>query len=66
MKRNPSHRLAIDGASDASGENLGEDRVNAVRAALIQAGVPAARIHIGDFGDPQLRRERRVEVLFAN
>jgi hypothetical protein len=32
---------------------------------LIDAGVPASRISIGAFGDPQTRQDRRVEVLFA-
>jgi hypothetical protein len=31
--------------------------------ALTRAGVPADKIETGAFGDDQLRRERRVEVL---
>jgi outer membrane protein OmpA-like peptidoglycan-associated protein len=34
-----------------------------VRDALIQAGVPASKIQAGAFGDTQLARDRRVEVL---
>jgi hypothetical protein len=29
----------------------------------MQAGVPAYKIQTGAFGDPQLRRNRRVDVL---
>jgi len=32
---------------------------------LIQAGVPAYKIQTGAFGDAQLTRDRRVEVLIS-
>ena len=40
-------------------------RVESVRLALINAGVPAYRIKVGPFGDPKSRHDHRVEVLFA-
>jgi outer membrane protein OmpA-like peptidoglycan-associated protein len=63
LKQNPSFRLALDGALDDA--DLSARRINSVREALIAAGVPAYKIHTGAFGDPRLRRERRVEVLFS-
>ena len=58
MNRNPSFRVAIDGAN--------ERRVASVRDALINAGVPAYKIQTGAFGDPQLRRNSRVAVLLGS
>ena len=68
MKQNPSLRVGIDGSMDARGtdprnQDLSDRRVSAVRDALIQAGVPAAKIQSGAYGDAQLARDRRVEVL---
>jgi outer membrane protein OmpA-like peptidoglycan-associated protein len=65
LKQNPSFRLAIDGAMPAGDAALSDRRVDSVREALIAAGVPAYKIYTGTFGDPLLRRERRVEVLFS-
>ena len=58
MDRNPSQRIALD-SSNAR-------RVGVVRTALIDAGVPAYKIESGAVGDPQLRRDGRVEVLVSN
>ena len=58
MDRNPSQRIALDSSSTS--------RVGVVRAALIDAGVPASRIESGAYGDPQRRRDGRVEVLVSN
>ena len=58
MDRNPTVRVGIDGSN--------ERRVVVVRDALIVAGVPAAKIQTGAFGDPQLRRDGRVGVLVSN
>jgi outer membrane protein OmpA-like peptidoglycan-associated protein len=58
LNRNPSYRVAIDGSNPG--------RVGSVRNALIDAGVPASKIQTGAYGDPQLRRERRVAVLVSN
>ena len=65
LKQNPSFRLAIDGALPAGDADLSDRRIDSVREALIAAGVPAYKIYTGTFGDPLLRRERRVEVLFS-
>ena len=70
LKANPSLELAIDGTPPTNGADpknagLDERRVSAVRFALIDAGVPAYKIRTGAYGDPQTRRDRRVEVLFA-
>lgn len=58
MNQNPSARVAIDGSN--------ERRVNNVRGALIDAGVPASRIRTGSLGDSQLRRGVGVAVLVSN
>jgi outer membrane protein OmpA-like peptidoglycan-associated protein len=58
MRQNPSARVAIDGS--------GERRVNRVRTALIDAGVPAYKIQTGAFGDAQQRRDGQVMVLVSN
>jgi outer membrane protein OmpA-like peptidoglycan-associated protein len=69
LAENPSLQLGIDGSVDANIVNrpdrdLDERRVNAVRNALMEAGTPASRIETGAFGDPRLRSEGRVQVLF--
>jgi outer membrane protein OmpA-like peptidoglycan-associated protein len=53
--------MRIPRGSDAY--NLSERRVDAVRDALVQAGVPAGSIQAGAFGDQRLKRDGRVEVL---
>jgi outer membrane protein OmpA-like peptidoglycan-associated protein len=70
MKQNPSIRIGIDGSmapggTDPRNEDLSDRRVSAVRDALIQAGVQSSRIQSGAFGDTQLKRDRRVEVLLS-
>jgi outer membrane protein OmpA-like peptidoglycan-associated protein len=65
LKQNPSSRLAIDGALPAGDADLSDRRIDSVREALLAAGVPDYKIYTGMFGDPLLRRERRVEVLFS-
>lgn len=62
MKQNPSLKIGIYGY-DARNKDLGDRRASTVRKELINAGVSASRIETGDFGDPQLAREGRVEVL---
>jgi hypothetical protein len=62
LRQHPAYRLAID-AQVAEGEGLRNRRVGAIRDALIAAGVPQYKIQEGQFGDEQLRRERRVEIL---
>jgi len=67
MKQNPSLKLGIDGSipsgSNLSNQDLSDRRVSTVYNALINAGVPYSRIEKGAFGDAQLSRDRRVEVL---
>ncbi|MCY2930176.1 MAG: OmpA family protein [Planctomycetota bacterium] len=68
LKNNPTLEAGIDGSlpargSDPRDEGLASRRVNAIRDALINAGVPAEKIKTGTFGDPRLRRDRRVEIL---
>jgi hypothetical protein len=58
MGQNPSFQLGIDGSD--------QQRVNSVHEALTSAGVPAHKIHVGGYGDPQLRRDNRVAVLLIN
>lgn len=70
MQDNPSLQLGLDGSMDPQGsdprdQTLRDRRVEAVRANLVAAGVPASRIKVGAYGDPSTRRDRRVEVLFA-
>lgn len=70
MNQNPSLRVGIDGSMDPRGtdprnQGLSDRRVDAVRDALIQAGVPASKIRTGAFGDARLTRDRRVEVLIS-
>jgi outer membrane protein OmpA-like peptidoglycan-associated protein len=70
MKANPSLQLGLDGTIDPRGADpkdqaLSDRRVEAVRASLIDAGVPAYKIKVGAYGDSKTRRDRRVEVLFA-
>jgi len=70
MTQNPSLQIGIDGSTDPSGTDAGnrdlsDRRVRAIRDALVEAGVSPSKIKTGAFGDPQLRRDRRVEVLIA-
>jgi hypothetical protein len=58
LGQNPTMRVGLDGAND--------DNVVAVRDALITAGVPAAKIRSGAFGDAQSRRDGYVAVLLSN
>jgi peptidoglycan-associated lipoprotein len=68
LKANPSLQVGLDSSPDPDGSaprnaDLDKRRNDAVRNALIKAGVPASQIKSGTFGDPDLRRDRRVEVL---
>lgn len=80
MEQNPSARVGIDGHSDPRGtdqynQDLSERRANAIRDALVDAGVSAGRIKTGAFGASQPKcneateacwqRARRVEVLIG-
>jgi len=78
IKANPTVEVGLDPHADQPVEGddtraFGERRVAAVRAAFIAAGVEAARIHAGPFGQRRplctvaaedcWRQNRRVEVL---
>jgi outer membrane protein OmpA-like peptidoglycan-associated protein len=67
MQQNPSLNVGIDGSiprgSNVRNQELADRRVGNVHLALINAGVPASRIETGTFGDAQLARDQRVEVL---
>jgi outer membrane protein OmpA-like peptidoglycan-associated protein len=68
LKKNPSLKIAIDGSMDPRGkdprnQDLCDRRVNAIREALVKAGVPENKIQVGAFGKPQLAQDRRVAVL---
>lgn len=66
LKLNPTHRVAIDGEVGSGDADMGDRRIDSVREALIKAGVPAYKIYTGPYGDPRMRRDRRVEVLFGS
>jgi outer membrane protein OmpA-like peptidoglycan-associated protein len=63
VNQNPSLQIGIDTFVDTNNQDLRNRRVNAVRNALIQAGVPDRKIGTGGFGAPNSRRYARVEVL---
>lgn len=65
MAKNPSLQVGLDGYNDPNSPRLSERRVGTVREALIAAGVPPSKIQVGAFGDPQLRTDRRVEMLLS-
>jgi outer membrane protein OmpA-like peptidoglycan-associated protein len=81
MKQNPSVQVGIDGFADPRGTNphnqaLSERRVNAIRDALVKAGVAGDKIKTGAFGEQRLlcnertaacwQSDRRVEVLISS
>jgi outer membrane protein OmpA-like peptidoglycan-associated protein len=70
VKANPSLKVGLDGTMDPRGldprnQDLSDRRVNAIRDALIRAGVPASRIQMGAFEDTRLARDRRVAVMLC-
>jgi outer membrane protein OmpA-like peptidoglycan-associated protein len=71
LQQNPSLKVGLDGSMDPRGsdprnQSLSDRRVNSIRIALIDAGVPKAKIHAGTFGDTKLARDRRVAVLLRS
>ncbi len=64
MKKHPSLEVGIDGFIDRRNQYLNDSRTDAVRYQLARAGIPYESIKIGAFGDANLRRDGRVEVLF--
>lgn len=69
VNKNPSLVVAIDASprlgSDSRSQTICDQRARAVSELLVKAGVSSDRIRFGEFGDPDLRRDRRVEVLIA-
>jgi peptidoglycan-associated lipoprotein len=80
LQQNPSARVGIDGHADPRGtdpynQSLSERRVNAIRDALVNAGVPGNKIKTDAFGESRplcnestdacWQRDRRVEVLIG-
>ena len=78
MKDNPNIEIGIDGYADPRGSDrynqaLSQRRVDAIKAALLGAGIPSDKIQTGAFGETRLKcpdateacwqRDRRVEVL---
>jgi len=71
INENPSLQVGIDRSTEPRGpeprdQNLSDRRVDVVRHALIEAGVPDYKIRTGAFGDAGLIRDRRVEMLMSN
>lgn len=80
LKRNPDLRVELEGYADPRGTDayniaLSQRRVDAVRMALIEAGVPEAAIMTGAYGEMTLKcaekteacwqRDRRVEIMLV-
>lgn len=80
IQQNPPVQVGIDGYADPRGadaynQGLSERRVNAIRDALVKAGVSGDKIQTGAFGEQRLQcsestaacwqRDRRVEVLIS-
>ena len=78
LAANPSVQVGLDGhAAEAQAEEraLAPNRVQVVRAVLVERGIDARRIHVGDFGERQpvctvsteqcRSLNRRIEVLFT-
>ena len=66
MNRTPSLLLGIDGYTDELATNQDVARVEAMRAAFLQAGMPAGRIVTGPLGHPNLRQKNHIEVLLKS
>ena len=70
LSKNSSLQVGIDSSLDPNGidprsQALSDRRGDAVRSALIEAGVSAARIQTGVQGDAKLVRDRRIGLLVS-
>jgi outer membrane protein OmpA-like peptidoglycan-associated protein len=66
MNSSPSLQLGIDTSMDPRNRDLSNRRYNAIRDALVDAGMSSRMITNGAYGDETLRREGRVDVLIAS
>lgn len=71
MSKNPSLQIGIDAVGDgrngdAQDVDLCNRRMDSIRSALVNAGVNAGSISFGAYGNPDMQRDRRVEVLIAS
>ena len=67
LVQNPSLEIGIDGSMSAgfsrTARDLSDRRAVSVRDALRQAGVPAYKIRVGAFSNPDRRQEDTIQVL---
>lgn len=71
MRQDPDLRVGVDSSTDrispnAKDTSLATQRGDAVRDALIAAGVPSSHITRGAVGDPERQRNRCVAVLMRS
>jgi outer membrane protein OmpA-like peptidoglycan-associated protein len=69
LQQNQPAKVAIDGYSDPRGtdpynQRLSERRVNAIRDALVQAGVPNEKIQTGAFGEQRLQCNQSTDACW--
>jgi peptidoglycan-associated lipoprotein len=63
LKNNPTLVVGLDNHSGLKTMALTNNRVDAIKTALINAGVPAEKIKVGSFGDEKLHHDGKVEIL---
>ena len=67
LVHNPSLEIGIDGSMSAgfsrTARDLSDRRAVSVRDALLHAGVPAYKIRVGAFSNPDRRQEDAIQVL---
>lgn len=66
LRRHPDQQVGLDGAREPRSQELSQRRVESVRNALLQAGVPLYKIQSGYFSSSHPRRDSRVEVLVGS
>jgi outer membrane protein OmpA-like peptidoglycan-associated protein len=67
LVENPSLEIGIDGSmkggSSQTARDLSDRRAISIRDALLKAGVPASRIRVGAFSNPDRRQEDAIQLL---
>jgi outer membrane protein OmpA-like peptidoglycan-associated protein len=67
LVQNPSLEIGIDGSmkagSSQTARDLSDRRAISVRDALLRAGVPAFKIRMGAFSNPDRRQEDAIQLL---